>query len=354
MNKKFLLLAIVCIQAIWSQLRAQDPLYSQYYAAPMYLNPALTGSSFNPRFTLNYRNQWPGLSANFVTTSFSAEHFIDKYQSGVGIQINADNQYADLNTTTVGAMYSYNVVFTENLSARFGLSASINNRRIGNSWDRFTFGDQLDANGNPNGAPTSDPVALKNNPTFNFVDFGTGTMFYNDNFWMGLAVKHLNRPNYSFIKDATVQARLPIMYSLHGGYKFFLPNGAIDMGLANDIDREKSISPSFVYERRGPYQHLDMGMYLTYSPIILGAWYRGLPLFKQDQSGTTRNVAGIGMIGFRQDHLTFGYSFDFNLLDKLSNTGGAHEISLSYQLDLDRSSKKYRKKKVKPIPCPKL
>jgi Type IX secretion system membrane protein PorP/SprF len=71
-------------------------------------------------------------------------------------------------------------------------------------------------------------------------------------------------------------------------------------------------------------------------------------------SGATRNVAGVFMVGYKQDNLTFGYSYDANLLSKLNNTGGAHEISISYQLPIDKNSRNYRKKKAKPIPCPKL
>jgi type IX secretion system PorP/SprF family membrane protein len=331
---------------------AQDPLYSQFYAAPMYLNPAMTGSSNFPRFTLNYRNQWPSLAANYTTTSFSAEHFAENLNSGFGLLFTADNQFQDLSTTNIGLLYSYNQTINENLSARFGVQTSYNSRRIGNAWDRFTFGDQLNANGDPTGAPTADPISANVGPRFNYIDFSTGTVFYNDNFWAGLGVKHLNRPNFSFLNDNSV--RLPMLFSLHGGYKFFLPNGFIDNGEGEDIDKEKSISPSFLYEKRGSYQHLDVGMYLTYAPMILGVWYRGLPIFGQDKSGATRNVAGVFMIGYRQDNLTFGYSYDANFLPKLTNTGGSHEISISYQLALDKSSRSYKRKKAKPIPCPKL
>jgi type IX secretion system PorP/SprF family membrane protein len=333
---------------------AQDPLYSQYYAAPMYLNPALTGSSNIPRFTLNYRNQWPALSANFVTTSFAAEHYIEKYNSGVGLLITSDNQYADLTTSNFGLLYSYNQAITEDISVRFGVQGSYNTRTIGSKWDRFTFGDQLDGAGNPTGNPTNDPIADKNNPRVNFMDFSTGTVVYNDNFYLGLGVKHLNKPIYNLIKDATEQVRLPMLFSVHGGYKFFLENGVIDGGFGEDLENEKSISPSFLYEKRGPYQHLDVGMYLTYAPMILGVWYRGLPIFGQDISGATRNVAGVFMLGYKQDNLTFGYSYDANFLSRLTNTGGAHEISISYELAFDKSSRSYKKKKAKPIPCPKL
>jgi type IX secretion system PorP/SprF family membrane protein len=346
---KALLILLFANETVW----AQDPLYSQYYAAPMYLNPALTGSSNTPRFTLNYRNQWPGLSANYVTTSFAAEHYIDKYNSGVGLLFTTDNQYADLTTTNIGLLYSYNQTITDNISARFGLQTSYNSRGLGNAWDRFTFGDQINSDGTLTGGLTSDPVAGTDNPKINYLDFSTGTIVYDDNFWVGLGVKHINRPVYNFISSSQ-DVRLPMLFSLHGGYKFFLPDGAIDFGLGNEIDKEKSISPSFLYEKRGPYQHLDVGCYLTYAPLIMGVWYRGLPIFGQDKSGSTRNVAAVFMLGYRQDNITFGYSYDANLLSKLTNTGGAHEISISYQFELDKSSRNYRKKKAKPIPCPKL
>lgn len=330
---------------------AQDPLYSQFYAAPMYLNPAMTGSSNIPRFTLNYRNQWPGLSANFVTTSFSAEHFVENLNSGFGLLFTNDNQYADLSTTNIGLLYSYNQTINDNLSARFGVQTSYNTRSIGDKWDRFTFGDQLDSRGNLSGNPTGDPIAGLNNPQARYVDFSTGTVLYNDYFWAGLGVKHLNRPNVSVVGG---DVKLPMLFSLHGGYKFYLPNGFIDNGNGEDIDKEKSISPSILYEKRGAYQHLDVGMYFTYAPMIMGVWYRGLPIFGQDASGATKNVAGVFMIGYRQDNLTFGYSYDANFLPKLTNTGGAHEISISYQLVLDKTSRSYKRKKAKPIPCPKL
>ncbi|MGM0478992.1 MAG: type IX secretion system membrane protein PorP/SprF, partial [Bacteroidota bacterium] len=36
-------------------VRAQDPQFSQFYANPIYLNPAFAGSHGCPRFAANYR-----------------------------------------------------------------------------------------------------------------------------------------------------------------------------------------------------------------------------------------------------------------------------------------------------------
>ena len=48
---------------------AQDPTFTQFYANPLYLNPAFAGSNGCPRFALNYRNEWPQLTGNYVTYS---------------------------------------------------------------------------------------------------------------------------------------------------------------------------------------------------------------------------------------------------------------------------------------------
>ena len=46
---------------------AQDPQFTQFYANPLYLNPAFAGTVRCPRAVLNYRNQWPALTGTFVT-----------------------------------------------------------------------------------------------------------------------------------------------------------------------------------------------------------------------------------------------------------------------------------------------
>ncbi|MEY3270304.1 MAG: hypothetical protein RIS89_402, partial [Bacteroidota bacterium] len=48
--------------ALSGELLAQDPTFTQFYANPVYMNPALAGSSGCPRVALNYRNEWPQLT----------------------------------------------------------------------------------------------------------------------------------------------------------------------------------------------------------------------------------------------------------------------------------------------------
>jgi len=78
-------LKIVIVLALLSsgKLLAQDAQFSQFYAAPLIINPALTGNTIQDRFSLNYRNQWPAVpnSKAFTTYAFSYEHNFDDYNS---------------------------------------------------------------------------------------------------------------------------------------------------------------------------------------------------------------------------------------------------------------------------------
>src|SRR5829696_3271046 len=73
-------------------VKAQDPNFSQFFASPLTLNPALTGK-FDGDFRLaaNYRNQWPTINNAFTTYTVSADASILKSrisevdQFGVGV-----------------------------------------------------------------------------------------------------------------------------------------------------------------------------------------------------------------------------------------------------------------------------
>ena len=69
---------------------AQDPEFSQYYAAPLYLNPAFAGTSTDHRFIANYRNQWPNIARGYVTTAISYDYNLYQYNSGVGFLATLD------------------------------------------------------------------------------------------------------------------------------------------------------------------------------------------------------------------------------------------------------------------------
>src|SRR5258708_40158425 len=113
-----LLLVILFSYAVG--VMGQDPQFTQFYANPLYLNPAFAGSVHCPRICLNYRNQWPALTGTFVTTSASYDQHLSAISSGIGILVMSDNAgEGTLSTTDVSGIYSYQLTVTRDFSVRF-------------------------------------------------------------------------------------------------------------------------------------------------------------------------------------------------------------------------------------------
>ena len=83
------------------------------------------------------------------------------------------------------------------------------------------------------------------------------------------------------------------------------------------------------------------------SPLVLGVWYRGLPT----KNNLPNNEAVIGLVGVSLENgLDIGYSYDVTISKLgLKNSGGAHEISLTYTFLW--GDEKSRNQKSKVIPC---
>src|SRR4026209_744947 len=73
------LLTLLLIAGLASGSFAQDPNFSQFFASPLTLNPALTGK-FDGLFRVagNYRNQWPEINNAYITKTVSADFHLLK------------------------------------------------------------------------------------------------------------------------------------------------------------------------------------------------------------------------------------------------------------------------------------
>ena len=355
MLKRGFLLLIGIIS--WTFTQAQDPQYSQFYAAPLYLNPAFTGSAMAPRVNFNHRNQWPSLSANFVTSSLSADIYIDKFNSGVGILMTTDRQFTNLTTTDIGATYSYHLKLSDGLSANLGMQGSYVTRGI--NFADYTFGDQIASyiSSGYSAFPkfSSDNIlqgGANTTPQLKYLDFSTGAVVYAEQFWIGASLHHLNQPTQSF-NDKDI--RLPMKIGIQAGYRIPLADYMIGNNLGDAIEREKSITPVIHYKRQGASDQLDVGAYLTYSPMVLGLWYRGIPLktYTKDDVSIISHDAAVILIGYRQDNFSIGYSYDATI-SRLGSTGGAHEISLSYVFTDWIEPRKHGRPRKGELKCPKF
>lgn len=325
-------------------VHGQDVQYSQFYAAPLYLNPAFTGSTQLTRVGTNYRTQWPALEANFVTLSAWADHYFEDKNSGVGFLIQTDKEgLAGLRSTSFSGSYAYQLPVTTNFTLRVGAQAGYVIRDI--NFSSLTFGDQFDANGFITG-PTAeqfDTGAQKN-----YFDLGAGVLLYSSNAWIGFAASHLTTPNQSLIGQ---ESPLPRKYSVHGGYKFYFKSGVIGSGLYTE-SQERSIAPTIQYRQQGKFSQLDLGFYYTFEPLVLGIWYRGVPYKQFDDFVNNESV--VLLVGYskktRDNTLNIGYSYDVTISKLGASSGGAHEFSFSYAWFTGDPRKP--PKNVRLIPCP--
>src|ERR1700758_2863398 len=88
--------------------KAQDAEFTQFYANPLYLNPAFAGTARCPRFCLNYRNEWPGFYKTYITYSASYDQLFDNLTGGLGLIVVDDHAgNGTINTLDASGIYSY-------------------------------------------------------------------------------------------------------------------------------------------------------------------------------------------------------------------------------------------------------
>ncbi|MCC7454934.1 MAG: PorP/SprF family type IX secretion system membrane protein, partial [Crocinitomix sp.] len=122
---------------------SQDPEFTQFYANPIYLNPAMAGTHGCPRLNMNYRNQWANISGAFVTNSVSYDQFVNVLQGGVALMVTNDMAGKNtLNWSTINLAYSYHLQVTRKFTLLFGAQATWNQKFL--DWSKLTFGDQID------------------------------------------------------------------------------------------------------------------------------------------------------------------------------------------------------------------
>ena len=337
---------IGCILGNINLVTAQDPQFSQFYAAPLYLNPAFAGSTNQARIGMNYRNQWPSIDANFTTVSAFFDMYVEDYNSGVGAVLTRDREgIQGLQSMSLAVQYAYDLKIIPGLSFRPGFQAAVYYRSI--NFDRLTFGDQFD----PATGDVINPISVEalNTGQFKiFPDISAGGLFYTNRAWLGFAAHHLTQPNQSLIGEVS---KLPMKLSAHAGFKFFFKPGAIGEGIYARKS-ERSVAPAFQYRHQGVSDQMDLGLYFTFEPIIIGTWYRGIPL--KSVNGFSNNESIVLLFGFTQkgekDILNIGYSYDYTISQLGAGSGGAHEISLVYSWSTRNPRKPPKDKLV--IPCP--
>ncbi|WP_299249208.1 type IX secretion system membrane protein PorP/SprF [uncultured Cytophaga sp.] len=338
---RFTLLIAIIATFYCNTAKAQDIQFSQFYAVPLYHNPAFAGSVHAPRATVHTRLQWLGLDANYKTYYASGDTYLAKYKSGLGFQVLHDIQGSSVySSTQFSFIYSYEIPVSKTFTARLGLQASGIQRTL--NYNGLRFPGQFDDPNGFVGGPTNQPTGIQNQL---YADIGAGTLVYSDRMWGGFSVEHLNTPVQSFA--GATKDNLPMNFQLTGGYKIPLSQRKY---LAYTEDKsEISITPTFHYKSQGKSDQLDIGLYGMYNQLMAGVWYRGIPIKHYDKDYKIPNRESVVfLLGWMYKTWSFGYSYDLTI-SKLTaaGPGGSHEFNITY---IHKPVKKH--KPMRRLPCP--
>lgn len=340
--RRYIILVLVVV-AVAFHVQAQDIQFSQYYQAPLYLNPGFTGITPQQRVVINHRVQWPNLPQAYATYAASYDIFVEELRSGFGLMLTTDKMgSAGWQTSTFNLLYSFKVRLTEKLVFSPGLVFAYGTHGIDQSKLRLGDGLEFERDGEYYSVDPDQGRLGKQN----YFDVGTGFLFYSRSLWLGASFHHLNRPNLSLLGDVS---RLPIKTTIHGGARLNLSGGGPRSGAV----RMSYITPSFIFRTQGPtFSQMDIGVNYHIDPVSIGVWYRGKPVFFEESViGGIQQDALILSLGMYFKRFTIGYSYDFTISELQTASGGAHEVSFMYEFTSKPASRSV-KKKYRLIPCP--
>jgi type IX secretion system PorP/SprF family membrane protein len=312
---------MICV-ALTQFSHAQDPNFSQFFASPLTLNPALTGKFDGIiRVAGNHRNQWPTINNAFITSTASVDFGILKSklpeidQFGIGI-LGVTDRAGDgvLVTNYAGLSLAYHKGIDENGFHQIGagFQTTYVNKRLDVS--KVDFEDELTPFGFTG---ITSEIFTNSQINVSYVDVNAGVLYngstngYN-NFYIGASMYHINRPKESFqggeyllAARTTIQAggKIPIG-SYHGLH--IAAHHSMQAQAHNT-----TVGAAFQYNVNGNEENP--------TNVYIGAWYR----FKD---------AAIPYVGLEYNSLRIGVSYDANTssLKPASNTRGGMEVSLIY------------------------
>ena len=319
---------------VTGSVTAQEVQFTQFYAVPMFLNPAFAGLTYEHRFSAAYRRQWPGIMRAYTTYMASYDYNISDLNSGIGgFMLQDVAGTSNLTTTQAGGNFAYSAKLSKTAEIRGGIMVAMTQKKLDNT--TLVFNDQFIT-----GSPTSSDYKSER---LNYLDMGAGALFNSTNYWLGVSARHINQPNVSMVGNIEV---VPVYLSVHGGYRYIIASYG-----SSKTRLEEFISASLHYRKQQKYDQLDIGAYYFRSFMNVGLWYRGLP-FKKYKPGYPSRESIAVLLGLEIPNKNFriGYSFDLTVSKLgITTSQGSHEISLVFEV-----AKKRRRTKRELVSCPKF
>lgn len=340
-----LLLLIVGAEDVYGQ----DAEFTQFYSAPINLNPALTGAGRCSRAIINYRNQWNG-AADRMGTAYETYMFTfdgslpsDKLKNfGFGFSMLNDNSgsvpiavTSDPNSTNSNlthdnsGMRAMLSIYKPSLSTSYRIPLGMGFKLQAGFLvsyvqpvlrrDRIIFEDQIDAGSGYTGVATSEDFTTGPSNISGVMNYETGIALFNQTVYGGVAIKNLTEPTptSNFLNGST-ENLMKRRITVHGGA--LLP-------LSTHFRRETYIGPEFLYTQQGTAKQINVGVYWSGRPnglpVYLGAWLR----HTISNGDALVPYGGITI----DDKLKLSVSYDITLSQlNVIRTGGTPELALTY------------------------
>jgi type IX secretion system PorP/SprF family membrane protein len=303
-------------------LWGQDPHFSQYRMAPVYLNPAQSGFfDGTVRVCLDYRNQWNSITTPFLTFLGGVDMPIirkvpGKDFWGAGLHFlrdkAGDGGYG-ITAASLSASWLHSLSYRQEHYVGLGLSFTPTENSI--DFDRLKFPDQYD--GTQYNPGISHGEYYGREWTYYF-DLSLGALWIlnqqdGKKYSLGISAFHLNRPDHSLLKSQS----LP----LHTRWQL---QGSLSWPLENDW----VVEPYAYYQNQDRHSESIIGCNLRYerwaTPLTETVLYGGLATRIKD--------AAIINVGMEFEDLNIGLSYDINYskLRKASYLKGGVEIAIQY------------------------
>jgi type IX secretion system PorP/SprF family membrane protein len=319
--KKYLI-SLLLAAGLAGSVKAQDPHFSQYYAAPLTLNPANAGFfDGDARFSINERQQWWNVGYNYNTTSLSADVKLFKQQipefdtfalGFAGIFDNSSNGALQSNYISVSGAYHKSLAYNGSQTLALGVQLSYTNRHF--DYNKLTFASQYTGLG----FDATIPVDVNyNNTMVSYPDMHIGLLYAahlpNANLYAGVSLYHILRPNESINNDLSV--RLPIRKAIHAG-------GEVNLGAVSSV-----LFSGYYMDQDGAKDRILGGAYClkmnnSYSQILnlyFGMWYR-------------LSDSYIPYLGMDYENLNVGVNYGLPSSSQLNFRPNTFEVSLTYKI----------------------